>query len=126
LESLLGANDMKNFLTLLPLLFILTSCIEAGSDESGVFQVLNPVEPIPADEKVTFKIINDQITAPLCIRCHAWAGDESRVLSRIKAGEPESSRFYRVMEDGSMPKGGPEMTSDQLALVRRYIMDLVE
>lgn len=118
---------MKNLLAILPLLFILTSCIEAGSDESGVFQVLKPVQP-PADENevVTFKMINDQLMQPLCVRCHAWAGDEERVLSRVKPGEPESSRFYRVMEDGSMPKGGPEMTSEQLALVRRYIMDLVK
>lgn len=104
------------------LLLILTSCIESGTDESEIFQV-RPIEQ-DRDQEVDFQRLRQEILAPKCLRCHAWADDEPQVLSRVVSGRPEQSRLFQEVESGSMPLGGPALSLEELDIVRRYIMEL--
>lgn len=108
---------------LLFLLFSLQSCLEAGSDEASVFQIRQPVQIQPSQE-VTFAMLQSAIFDNQCKACHAWSTNEAAVRSRIVPGNPQASRVYLRVEDGSMPLGGPELTLEQLDLLRRYILEL--
>lgn len=99
----------------------LVSCIEAGSSESGTFKVIDPVT-IGDDDKVSFALLKQNILEPMCLRCHAWVLDEAKVDTRIVPGDPDGSSLFRLVENGSMPVGGPALTLDQLDIVRRYII----
>lgn len=109
---------------LLLLMSITIGCKEIGTSEDGQFQI---VEDIPIDQKVTFRdVFNNVISTNRCMQCHSnWASDEQQVLQRIKAGDPDGSRFFARMKDGSMPLGGPTVSTASLEVVERYINDLV-
>jgi hypothetical protein len=114
---------ITQILALLFLTFSLQSCLEAGSDEASAFQIREPVQINPT-EPVTFAMLQSAIFDNQCMACHAWSVNEAAVRTRIVPGQPESSRVYLRVEDGSMPMGGPELTLEQLDLLRRYIMEL--
>ncbi len=110
-------NTLITALTLLSL----ASCIEAGSDEGSTFRVIDPIT-IGDNDTVSFELLKKNILEPMCLRCHAWALDEAKVQTRIVPGNPEGSTLFRLVENGSMPVGGPALTLDQLDIVRRYIV----
>lgn len=113
---------MKNILLLL-LIITVFGCKEIGTSEDGQFQI---IESIPLDQKVTFDdVFTNVINTNRCMQCHSsWASDEQKVLQRIKAGDPDASSFFVKMKDGSMPLGGPAVSSQSLEIVERYINDL--
>ena len=96
-------------------------CIEAGSNEGSTFKEIEPVVINPGDT-VSFATLKSSILEPMCLRCHGWAADEAKVATRIVPGNPDSSRLFAVVEDGSMPADGPALTLDQLDIVRQYII----
>lgn len=109
---------MKKFILILSL--ILTSCAkDLGTAESEVFQIIENLE-----EGVTFEQLQKQILAPKCLRCHAWVSDEEEVLKRVVPGEPNSSSLYLLVENGSMPVGGPELSALEKDFVATYISGL--
>lgn len=105
-----------NMKTMLILLFLLVGCEKSGTSEHKLFQATPPIEG-----GVDFATLNSFILKPLCLRCHAWAADEGQVQSRVVAGNPEASSLYVRMANGSMPQGGPALTSAQLEVVAAYI-----
>ncbi len=102
--------------TLLLLMFILVGCEKSGTSEHTLFQAAPSIEG-----GVDFATLNSFILKPMCLRCHAWAGDEGQVQSRIVPGNPDASSLYVRMANGSMPQGGPAATSAQLDVVAAYI-----
>lgn len=102
--------------TLLLLMFILVGCEKSGTSEHTLFQAAPSIEG-----GVDFATLNSFILKPMCLRCHAWAGDENQVRSRIVVGNPDASSLYVRMANGSMPQGGPAATSAQLEVVAAYI-----
>lgn len=102
--------------TLFLLLFILVGCEKSGTSEHTLFQAAPSIEG-----GVDFATLNSFILKPMCLRCHAWAGDEGQVQSRIVPGNPDASSLYVRMANGSMPQGGPAATSAQLDVVAAYI-----
>lgn len=109
-----------NFLALVIMMVGLSSCIETGSNEGSTFREVTPVV-IDPNQQVSFEMLKTSILEPMCLRCHGWVSDQARVDSRITAGNPDSSALFRIVENGSMPVGGPALTLDQLDVVRRYI-----
>ena len=105
------------------IVFMLASCKEIGTSEDGQFQI---IDSIPFDEKVTFSDLQKNvISSNRCIQCHgSWITDESKVLQRIVKGNPEASSFYIRLKNGSMPLGGPPVSTETLEVVERYINDL--
>ncbi|WP_127716337.1 hypothetical protein [Halobacteriovorax sp. HLS] len=108
----------KNIFIILSSLFI--SCSEQGTNEAAQFVRIN-LEEI---EKIELSFIKEKILMPKCISCHGWISDDSKILSRVVAGEPESSMLYRRTNDGTMPFGGPPLTKDEVTLIYKYIKDL--
>lgn len=109
-----------NFLALIIMMVGVSSCIETGSNEGSTFREIIPVV-IDPNQQVSFEMLKTSILEPMCLRCHGWVSDQARVDSRITAGNPDSSALFRIVENGSMPVGGPALTLDQLDVVRRYI-----
>lgn len=105
------------------LLLSLVSCLP----EKGplTYSVNGIVENAEATEAVTFKEVQEKILAPKCLDCHGWVLNETRVLSKIVPGRPEASKLFRVVENGSMPKDAPPLTTQELELLRGYINSLL-
>ncbi len=102
--------------TLFFLMLILIGCEKSGTNEHTLFQTAPSIEG-----GVNFATLSSFILKPMCVTCHAWADNEAQVRSRIVPGNPQASDLYILMENGSMPDGGPALTSAQLAVVAAYI-----
>lgn len=110
---------------LLSFLILTTSaCLVTGSDESAQFQVISRDIPLGAGEPISFDVLRSAIFEPLCLRCHSWAIHEAEVRRRMVPGHPERSRVYTMVEQGVMPPRGPDLSLEQLDLLRRYILEL--
>jgi hypothetical protein len=59
-----------------------------------------------------------------CIDCHRWARTEAGIMSRVVPGDPDNSRLYLRTKDGSMPEGGPELSTRELEMIRVFITNL--
>jgi mono/diheme cytochrome c family protein len=85
----------------------------------------NPEEtPPPQVEIVTLENVKNEIIIPHCIICHNKMEDDSQILSKITPGKPLESVLYQVIENGSMPKGGEQLSIEKLDLLRKYIESL--
>jgi hypothetical protein len=126
-------------------IFLLQGCLVVGTDESASFPErrspppardnqdsdggVDQVRPDPGNPPptaVSFQELREAIFDSLCLRCHGWAADENQVQQRIRPGRPEKSRIFTMTESGAMPPRGPELTLEQLDLLRRYIMQLAD
>lgn len=110
---------MKKLLVILiPLLFV--SCAKnLGTIEGKEF-----FEISFGEGKITYSVLKEQLLVGKCQRCHGWVNDESEILARVTAGDPENSDLYLSVKNGFMPQGGPELSSKEKELVARYITDL--
>lgn len=99
------------------LMLLLFACEKSGTNEATLFQAA----PTIGEGGVDFATLKSFILTPKCIRCHGWVADEGQVQSRITAGNPETSTLYIRLVNGSMPQGGPALTSSELAVVASYI-----
>jgi len=59
-----------------------------------------------------------------CQQCHAWVNNQNELLSRVEPGNPDASRVYARVLDGTMPKDGTPLTTAELELVRSFIVAL--
>lgn len=100
-------------------LFLLVACEKSGTNEHTLFQAAPSLE-----NGVSFAQLNSFILKPMCLRCHAWAADETQVRARTVPGNPDASALYVRIANGSMPQGGPVATSIQLEVVETYIKGL--
>ncbi|OUR95396.1 hypothetical protein A9Q84_16305 [Halobacteriovorax marinus] len=107
-------------ISLLFLVLFLQSCINVGTDEASQLKIIS----LEAVEVVKFSFVKENIFKAKCLMCHAWAIDESSVLSRVEAGNPEGSLLYNRVFDDSMPFGGPPLTESEKEVIYRFIMDL--
>lgn len=98
------------------LLFGLSACEKSGTNEALLFQSAPQI-----GDGVDFATLKSFILTPKCVRCHGWAGDEGQVQSRIVAGNPDASTLYIRVLNGSMPQGGPALTTRELEVVAAYI-----
>jgi mono/diheme cytochrome c family protein len=63
---------------------------------------------------VTFSQVNQNVIQPNCVSCHSGASAPNGVdlssfagvSSQVVAGDPQSSRLYQVIANGSMPPTG--------------------
>lgn len=84
---------------------------------------LLPVRERP--ELITLEFIQEKILIPQCIQCHEWVSDPAQIQRRVTAGNPDTSRLFRVMENGRMPpRPVPPVGTDDLELLREYIGQL--
>jgi hypothetical protein len=73
-----------------------------------------------------YSSIRANIINPICLPCHesvrqATFATYASVLGQIRPGNPEASRFYTEVKDGTMPIDRPMLTDDQLLAIYQWI-----
>jgi mono/diheme cytochrome c family protein len=79
----------------------------------------------------TYTWIATNIFQPKCVSCHSGAGapfgyqltsySGATSLSQVVPGNSSGSNLYQMVLSGSMPQGGPALTSDPLNAVKTWI-----
>jgi hypothetical protein len=77
----------------------------------------------------TFTWFNSTIIQPQCISCHSGSrpagkydmGSYTKVLTAIVPGNAANSLLYQRVLDGSMPKGAPDLTAQELSGIKTWI-----
>lgn len=104
------------------LLIALAGCDQLASKGNLEFE---RQEPLTAETEVSFKDLTEKIFAPSnCLSCHATFSDEAQIKMRVEAGRPELSSLYILIENGNMPPGGPKVSDENLAYLKKYIEQL--
>ncbi len=94
------------------LLLILVSCGQRGP---LLFEV-------PDEEVVgTFRNLSVNILESKCVSCHKNFAIEENMLKYIDGNNPDTSKLFQVVLDGSMPKKAKPLTTLELEMVRTYI-----
>ena len=107
-------------LTLL-ILSTLVSCGIGGAKGPLNFGIMIE-EPVRAEE-VDYKVLQKKIL-PKCIGCHQKWTTEEAFAKYIVPGKPDESQFYDSVKTGRMPKRAQPLTSQQLEIVRNYILNI--
>lgn len=98
------------------LLFFLCSC---GARGPLFFEA-----PMAIQSEVSFQNLKASIIETKCLSCHSDFSIEENLLPYIEGNDPEKSRLFEVVKDGSMPMDAPVLNSEELELVRNYISNL--
>jgi hypothetical protein len=89
--------------------------------------VVDPPAPAPAE--VSFAGDIQSIVAASCLPCHSGAKNAQApfnwttyegVIAHVVPGQPDASKFYRMLKQGAMPPSGP-LPPDKVEIVRRWI-----
>lgn len=79
----------------------------------------------PEFEKAnSFQSLTTNILETKCVSCHKNFKIEENLLPYINENDPDSSKLYEVVKNGSMPKKAPPLTSLELEMVRNYISNV--
>ena len=76
----------------------------------------------PPQTALRFDVIRDQIMIPKCMGCHDWAPFEDLFKKKVKAGNPDASKLFLMVERGSMPEFADPLNAVELELIRAYIL----
>lgn len=76
-----------------------------------------------------YRAIRERVLQPKCIRCHKDGNALSEVrvdtyetvMTLVVPRNPEASLLYDTIVQGRMPKGGADVTDEELALIRAWI-----
>lgn len=101
---------------LLFFLFFLCSC---GARGPLFFEA-----PMAIQSEVNFQNLKASVIEAKCLSCHSDFAQEENLLSYIEGNDPEKSKLFEVVKDGSMPMDAPVLNSEELELVRNYILNL--
>lgn len=114
---------MEKFL--LVILFMTAGCMSEKSDlvfNAGT--IGNPKAITKTEVPTTPKEKSIKTVLSQCIGCHDDMDAEERLLNYITPGEPEKSPLFLLTEDGSMPMGGDPLPTDELEIIKDYIINL--
>lgn len=101
---------------LLFVLFFLCSC---GARGPLFFEA-----PMAIQSEVSFQNLKSSIIETKCLSCHSDFEEEENLFPYIEGNDPEKSKLFKVVKDGSMPMDAPVLNSEELELVRSYILSL--
>lgn len=96
-------------------LAILLTVVSCGKRSGLVFEV--PEEMTPG----TFRNLSANILESKCIGCHKKFEIPENMLKYIDGNNPDTSKLFQVVKDGSMPKKAKPLNSLELEMVRTYI-----
>lgn len=80
--------------------------------------------PMAIQNEVSFQNLKASIIETKCLSCHSDFSEEENLLPYIEGNDPDKSKLFEVVKDGSMPMDAPALTSEELELVRNYIQTL--
>jgi mono/diheme cytochrome c family protein len=79
--------------------------------------------PTPTPAGITYAQMRAAVLVPSrCVNCHS-VGTEAQLKKWINTTTPINSKFYTTIKNGSMPQGGPRVSSENTALVLQYVID---
>lgn len=73
------------------------------------------------DGTVSYAQLSQSILQPKCFRCHVEFRQETGVRQQVVPGNPQESALFQMVENGTMPLGGPPLSTRELEIVRSYI-----
>jgi mono/diheme cytochrome c family protein len=86
---------------------------------------MKPVQIEIETPSVSFADINSNILVPKCLGCHKKMGDEALLISKwVTPGDPENSKMYKSVLNGSMPKKAERLSDEEIAAIASYIKSL--
>ncbi len=109
--------------------------IEAGAPERGSAPAESAAQPTVDLTNVTFQTDVLPIFSEHCAECHGDDDPEEGLVltshkdvmagsiygSVVKPGEPDDSYLVELVATGQMPKRGPDLTEDQIAVIVAWI-----
>lgn len=106
---------------LLPLLLLVSCGLPLSGPSNLVFEIReNAKAPLNGETKA-FQNFRQQILDAKCVKCHKNFTKEENLLKYISKKDPDSSKLFEVVKNGSMPKKAPPLTTLELEMVRKYI-----
>ena len=78
---------------------------------------------ITTPQSPDYALIRAKILVPHCLQCHSGFGTAVGLAPYVVAGEPEKSVLIESIVNGSMPPGGPAIEAEDLALLKKYILN---
>jgi len=116
---MIAIRPMKDFIFTLTLLGLLVSC----GKRSGL-EFLETQNFDLQEKHLSFNDLKERIIVPHCLTCHKRSGTEEGIEKWIVPGDPENSKIYQVIKNGTMPKKAEPLSTADLEFVRQYIMDI--
>lgn len=113
--------SMKNIFFVIVSMVLMVSC---GKRDGFEFIETQSRELRLENKLITFQDLQNRIIVPHCISCHKRSGTEEGIEKWIIAGDPENSKMFKVIRDGTMPKKADPLSTADLEFVRQYIIDL--
>lgn len=80
--------------------------------------------PMAIQNEASFQNLKASIIETKCLTCHSDFAQEENLLPYIDGNDPDKSKLFEVVKDGSMPMEAPVLTTEELELVRSYIQSL--
>ncbi len=80
--------------------------------------------PMAIQGEVSFQNLKTSIIETKCLSCHSDFAEEKNLLPYIDGNDPDKSKLFEVVKDGSMPIDAPQLTSIELEMVRSYITSI--
>jgi hypothetical protein len=93
-------------------LFLLVFIISCGKRSALIFEV---------PQENSFKSLTTNVLQTKCVTCHKNFAIEDNLLAYINENDPDTSKLFEVVKNGSMPKKAPPLTTLELEMVRNYI-----
>ena len=112
----------------LTLIISFPNCGYVGPSDPDAF--MSPTTSTPSTTtNGTFTWIKSNIIQSQCIWCHSGAGAQagynmstySGVITRTTPFDSTNSLFYQKISDGSMPKDGDNLSTEELNAVKTWI-----
>lgn len=72
----------------------------------------------------TFRNVSVNILETKCVGCHKKFSIEENMLKYIDGNNPDTSKLFEVVRNGSMPKKAAPLTTLELEMVRMYIQNV--
>jgi uracil-DNA glycosylase len=107
---------------ILVLCLFITSCGPKMDRTDLVFKTKTP--NISNLKVVNFEDLKREVLVPHCIGCHKRMDTEEGLARYIVPGQPEQSKLFLAIENGSMPKRANPLSTEYLEFVRRYIENI--
>ncbi len=77
--------------------------------------------PPPTSGEPKYSEISTKILSVKCTSCHN-VSTYARVMKWVSAGNPNSSKLYKEVKSGSMPKGSSKLTTAQVQSIYNWIL----
>ena len=103
---------LLSFVSIITLSCGMPSKSDLNFSNSGSQQSLDP------DMVVNYSVIKSEVLAPKCLSCHSNVATENGLKAWVTPGKPDSSAFFTLSENGSMPKNGTPLSTRELELFK--------